>query len=131
MLQRDYLMRMIHQAIAALTRARSLKDEQKYDLAVQSVDAALVALVHMDRRRFAELDLATLITLLGPAPVVRTAARACALEAEIRECQGDSSQALASFQRALELYAQVGPGDELEDQQVAAGLIARFRKSGS
>jgi len=117
---------MLEQAAAALARALGLKRQQQYQEALEQVEQALAALVHVDRGMLASLDTKTLLSLLGPPEVARTVARACQLRGELLECLGRDTEARASFSRALALYGEVGPGQQPEDMTAVRQLVERF-----
>ena len=130
MLQRDYLMRMIERAVAALARALGLRQAGELELALEQIGEAYDAVLKFDREMLRTLDTPTLITMLGEPQLTRMVGRTSALEGELREQAGQQRSALQCFRRALELYGAVGVGDDPEDRRVAARLAARFRQSG-
>lgn len=127
MLQRDYLMRMIARAIAALARALGLQKKGQLEPALDQLGEAYDAVLKFDRAMLDSLDPATLVSMLGDEPIVRIVARISKTEGELLEERGNPAQALACFRRALELYAAVGAGDDPADRLAADQLAARFR----
>ncbi|MBW2528970.1 MAG: hypothetical protein JRI23_32640 [Deltaproteobacteria bacterium] len=128
MLQRDYLMRIIERAVAALARALGRRDEGELELALDQIGEAYDAVLKFDRQMLEVLDPSTLVAMLGEAQLVRMVARISVLEGEIREQADAPREARACFRRALALYGSVGLGDEPEDRDGAAKLAARFRR---
>ena len=127
MLQRDYLMRMIARALAAIARALGLKLSGETEPALAALGEAYDAVLKFDRELLSTLDTATLVGMLGDEQIVRLVARISWHEGALREDQAEPARALACFRRALELYGTAGVGDEPEDLAAARDLAARFR----
>ncbi len=126
MLQRDYLLRLIEQAANAIAKALGLLEKGDVVTAEQEINGALSDLTNMDRQTFVLLDSKTLAPMLGPPKRVRAVARICLAAGKIHERKGDPGAALTSFRRAIELYREVGPGDETDDLLAIRELSARF-----
>lgn len=128
MLQRDYLMRMIAQAVAALARALRLRRDGELEAALEQIGLAYDGVLKFDRSMLRALDTATLVAMLGEPERARMVGRIAALEGELREQGGDGAAARSCYRRAAQLYGAVGIGDDPEDQRVAASLAGRLQR---
>lgn len=128
MIERDYIMRMVQQLAAALTRIFKLKEQEKYDQALDETGEAFNALLGMSPEMMAAFDSATLAQLLGHHEKVKTAAALFRAEGELHQLQGDSATAQTRFQRAFELYLEAAHMQERSDTECveAARFVAKL-----
>ncbi len=122
MVERDYLMRLVQQLAAALTRIFKLKEQEQFDLALVETDKAFTELLGMSRDVLVAFDSTTLAQLLGQHERVKTAAALFQAEGEIQQQCDNAEQARASLQRALELYCEAALLQTNHDQECVAAI---------
>lgn len=120
---RDYLVRLIERAFAALRRALDKLEEGKPAEALTAVAEGYDALPGVDRAMLDALDTPTLVSVLADLQIVRAVARLRAAEAEIWAAQGDERTARRLAEHAVALYGSVGPGDDIDDVATVRRLL--------
>ena len=125
MIKQDFLLRQLQQACEALLRAAVAAEDLDLDQAEQDLGELYKVLLKMPRTLFVSLTAESLVPMLGPPEVVRVLARASLLEGDIASQRGKQRIASASYRRARELFAAVGPGEAPED--VEASEAARSK----
>lgn len=132
MLQRDFLMRQLHQALQvlmqALTRVMKLKSEENYEAALGEIDAAFAGL-DMAPRPVSELSADEIADMCRTAQgfeadLALSIADLLAAEGDIHVEQGDTAAARESLEKALALYRQA-----LADKNAAVPLDIGRRMS--
>ena len=104
MIERDYLMRMAQQLAAAVARLFQLKQQEKYDQALQEVEKAYGELLGMNAQIVAMFDSTTLARLLGHAEKMKTLATLFFEQAELHRLNHELEHAQDYSHRALALY---------------------------
>ncbi len=128
MIERDYIMRLVQQLAAALTRIFKLKEQEKYDQAFDETGKAFNELLGMSPELMAAFDSATLAQLLGHHEKVKTAAALFREEGELYQRKGEEAKAQTRYQRAFELYLEAAQMQEQSDAECveAARFIAKL-----
>lgn len=130
MLREDYLLKLIKRAGEALARALGLIDEEKLKEAEAEAQEALRKLAKLPLDTITTIDVATLRPLIGDGTPqgVRLVARALWMLGDIDTRQGNADRARARHVRAMQLYKDVGLGDDPADQRAARELAQRYAK---
>lgn len=115
MLKQDHILKALQKAAEVMARAVGLHREGQSEEALGELTEAYRALLKVDAHTFEQVDSKTLARILGPADVTRRIARLLALEASLLESLGRAEGVKQKRTRAVELYLQVGVGEELED----------------
>jgi hypothetical protein len=104
--QRDYVMRMIEQAAAAIAEIATLIRAGDFDLALIVVRKTSDLVLGDLRPVFERLDATSVVDLIGKLELdrVRMYAALLAEEGTIREGRGEMPRAQYCFSRALDLY---------------------------
>ncbi|NUO82641.1 hypothetical protein HUU05_21425 [candidate division KSB1 bacterium] len=128
MVERDYIMRLVQQLAAALTRIFKLKEQEKYEQALDETGSAFNELLGMSPELMAAFDSATLAQLLGHHQRVKTAAALFRAEGELYQRKGEEAVAQARYQRAFELYLEAAQMQEQSDAECveAIRLLAKL-----
>jgi len=106
MIERDYLMRMIAQLSAAITRILFAKNAQNYAEALQLAQNAYDQLLGLNGELVEQMDAATLSMLLGEKEKIKALAALLREEGEILCLQGNASEGKAKYEKALALFQE-------------------------
>ncbi|MDZ7345051.1 MAG: DUF6483 family protein [candidate division KSB1 bacterium] len=106
MIERDYIMRMIAQLAAALSKIADLKKDKKYNEAQQIVQEAYGELFGFPTEMVQQMDAATLGFLLDDKEKIKALASLVHEEGEVLLLQGKLAECAACYQKALDLYQQ-------------------------
>jgi hypothetical protein len=130
-IRQDYLLRLIQQAAEAIAKALGLIDRGELQAAEREVEGAFRGLLKVDRQTYGLLDARSLVPLLGPPEVVRALARLSKMSGDIKTAAGHPKTARKHYLRAMQLYAEVGPGDDAQDRKAIEELAALWKKPSS
>ncbi len=122
MVERDYIMRLVQQLAAALTRIFKLKEQEKYDQALDETAGAFNELLGMSPELLAAFDSATLAQLLGHHQRVKTAAALFREAGELYQRKGEDAAAQMRYQRAFELYLEAAQMQEQNDPECVEAI---------
>lgn len=113
--QRDYLMRIVEQCVAAMAEIAALIRAGDFDLALIVVRKTSDLVLGNLRPMFERLDAASLVELIGKYDLdrVRIYAALLAEEGTIREQSGQMPRARYCFGRALDLYDAISRSGSL------------------
>src|SRR5262245_54996835 len=130
MLREDYLLRLIRRAAEALARALGLVDEKKDEQAEAEALDALRRLAKLPVDTIEVIDIDTLRPLVGDGTPegLRLTARALWLLGDIDARRGQARRARARHVRAMQLYKEVGLGDDPADHRAARELALRYTR---
>ena len=99
-------MRMVQQLTAAVARLFQLKQQEKYDQALQEVEKAYGDLLGLNAQIISMFDAATLAPLLGHAEKMKTLATLFFEQAELHRLKHEPEHAQKFYQRALEMLLE-------------------------
>ena len=116
MLRQDFIKRVIRQMAQGIAAALGFKVQGEHEQALAVLADTLKSLGRVDRKLIDDLDVTTLVSLVGPDELVRQIARVLTLEGDILSEEGHAEVALRRRKRALELYEAVGDGDDIADR---------------
>ena len=135
MIQRDYIERLIQQAIQGLAQVVALVRRGELDPALILVDKTADLLLGSLRAAFERLDAPSAVALVGPGELerVRLYAALVSEQAAIHELRGNGALALFLQRRSRDFYrAAQGAGCRLlpDDLERLADLDARLHGDG-
>jgi len=124
----DFLVSLIRKAGEALARAFGLYQQKDLDAAEAEAAEALRRLAKLPRDAVTLLDVGSVVPMCGGGDPesVRLVARALWLLGEIDEARGNDAEARRSYVRAMQLYKEVGLGDDARDADAVAALAGKF-----
>ncbi|MES0361764.1 MAG: DUF6483 family protein [Anaerolineales bacterium] len=119
MLTEDYIMRMINQMVAVLTKLIGLKDAGQYQSAQQVIDQSLEQLLGLKPELLKHMDDSSILNLLTSQGELGTErlyilAELYRHEGDILIAQNMTQEAIFDYQRALSFYLQLP--DDQKDQ---------------
>jgi tetratricopeptide (TPR) repeat protein len=119
MLTEDYIMRMINQMVAVLTKLIGLKDAGQYQSAQQVIDQSLEQLLGLKPELLKHMDDSSILNLLTSQGELGTErlyilAELYRHEGDILIAQNRTQEAIFDYQRALSFYLQLP--DDQKDQ---------------
>lgn len=119
MLTEDYIMRMINQMVAVLTKLIGLKDAGQYQSAQQVIDQSLEQLLGLKPELLKHMDDSSILNLLTSQGELGTErlyilAELYRHEGDILIVQNMTQEAIFDYQRALSFYLQLP--DDQKDQ---------------
>jgi tetratricopeptide (TPR) repeat protein len=112
MLTEDYIMRMINQMVAVLTKLIGLKESGQYQSAQQVIDQSLEQLLGLKPELLKQMDDSSILNLLTSQGELGTErlyilAELYRHEGDILKAQNRIPEALSDYQRAMYFYLQV------------------------
>jgi hypothetical protein len=107
MIERDYLMRMMAQLTAVIARIFGCKNAQDYTQALQVVREAYGEIFGLPSELVEQMDAATLALLLGDKEKIKALASLLHEEGEVLILQGEKSEGMKKYEKALALYREV------------------------
>lgn len=135
MFERDYLIRMITQAVVAIGKLMGLKEQKKHEAALEHIDEYLSRELRMRTRLALGLSDDDLLQMLstGGVPNLESVAILAAFlqeEGELRQAMNQPGDAVAHYEKALRLLIYVrlegGTIEELRMEERIYQLIARL-----
>ena len=122
MLTEDYIMRMINQMVAVLTKLIGLKDAGQYQSAQQVIDQSLEQLLGLKHELLKHMDDSSILNLLTSQGELGTErlyilAELYRHEGDILIAQNRTQEAIFDYQRALFFYLQLP--DDQKDQDTS------------
>ncbi|MBN2361492.1 MAG: hypothetical protein JXR83_18720 [Deltaproteobacteria bacterium] len=106
MLTRDYMMRIIKELAKLLKVAFRLKDEQRYQQALDEVNRGYRELLAIDPGMLDSMDAASAAKVIGEVARVRVVVELVLAEADIAAAMGDASRASTRHRNALEVLVE-------------------------
>ncbi len=119
--ERDYILRIAKQLAALLAAILKLKQEKKYDQALEQLQGAFPSLFGIEYRTLVGVDSASAAQLLGEAAKIKTVARLLSEEADLFQSRGDDDRGTAKRAHALELYIESAIRDP-RDPEISAAI---------
>ena len=118
MLTEDYIMRMINQMVAVLTKLIGLKDAGQYQSAQQVIDQSLEQLLGLKPELLKHMDDSSILNLLTSQGELGTErlyilAELYRHEGDILIAQNRTQEAIFDYQRSLSFYLQL-PDDQMD-----------------
>ena len=122
MLTEDYIMRMINQMVAVLTKLIGLKDAGQYQSAQQVIDQSLEQLLGLKPELLKHMDDSSILNLLTSQGELGTErlyilAELYRHEGDILIAQNRTQEAIFDYQRSLSFYLQLP--DDQKDQDTS------------
>lgn len=128
--QRDYILRMIEQLGDFLARIAGAKREQKLEVALDEIGAALGALFGPLLGTLEALDTEGAATLLSTPEKVRAYAILTAERADVIALKGEARRARSLHLRALELHLEASLRGPLPDERAREAILELCDKAG-
>jgi hypothetical protein len=130
MIERDYLMRMVQQLAAVMTRIFNLKKQEKYDEARETIREAYGELFGLNRALLETLSAESLAQLVGDYDKSKAIARLFQEEASLDEFQKNERRARERYRRALELYLETTAARAHQDPEILEAIHSLVDKIG-
>ncbi len=124
MIERDYLMRMVQQLAAVITRVFNLKKQEKYDEARETIREAYGELFGLNRTLLEALNAESLAQLIRDQEKLKAIARLFQEEASLYLLQGDETLAKSKHRRAFELYLEASSSNGSRDPEIMEAIRA-------
>jgi len=127
LVERDYIMRLVKQLAALLAAVLKLKQEKKYDQALEQLQGAFPGFFGIEYRTLTAIDSASAGQLLGEAAKIKILARLIEEEAVVYHSRGDELRCAARQVHALELYIEAALRDP-RDGGIASAMEALLKQ---
>lgn len=129
MQQRDYLLRMIEQAVQAILRALHLVEQKDFVQAEASLQSAY-GMLGLDRDLLQLLDAASVVSMIGPEKRP-TVLQLMLCEVELALARAQHRRASRRFELAVQLWRAMGQESSKDpDQELSARMEALATKLG-
>jgi hypothetical protein len=106
MLTRDYMMRILQELAKLLKVAFRLKDEKRFQQALDEVSRGYRELLALDPGMLDAMDAASAAKVIGDVARVRVVVELVLAEADIAQTMGDASRASTRRRNALEVLVE-------------------------
>ncbi len=131
MIERDYIMRMMQQLAAAVARLFQLKQQEKYDQALQEVEKAYGELLGLNAPIVSSFDSPTLAQLLGHAGKMTALATLFFEQAELHRLNREPEHAQKFYRRALEMFLEAYQAQAEDDAECRAKIQMLLQLAGT